>query len=220
MRGRRVSRVIAAVIVAAFFLPPLAWGGIKVVHPRSGSSLSPGEYLVIGSVEGASSGKVLVYSGKKKLTLAVENGVFYGKVPISSGKLTLLGPDGTKTTVSYRVSRKAAYREHLEEASCSDCHDKNMEVQFPEDLYCYSCHERKDKKEFVHGPIGGGACAICHDPHGSSRKFFLRAELREMCVACHDQESSRAHVEKKKNRTCNRCHDPHSSDNRFFLKKR
>ncbi len=213
---------LSIIIVSAFLVAESGASTITIIHPRDGSTLPPAKYTLIGKVNGAKRGKVKVYVGRKKYLFKVNgSGVFFGEIDLRKGSwVTIVAPSGDTVKVSYRVRRGATYRRHLDEAGCGDCHNKDLSVQFPEDINCYSCHDRKDESKFVHGPIGGGACSICHDPHGSGRKSLLRAEVREMCVSCHDQESSKKHINAKKNRKCNRCHNPHGGNDQFFLERR
>lgn len=54
------------------------------------------------------------------------------------------------------------------------------------------CHSEYGEKEYVHGPIGIGACAICHksttDKHPNDKKvdFELAAVGKELCYLCHE----------------------------------
>jgi predicted CXXCH cytochrome family protein len=61
---------------------------------------------------------------------------------------------------------------------------------------CSACHEQH--MTFSH-PMGGKTldprtgqpvdCLSCHDPHGTSHAFFLRADAnRDLCVQCHETE--------------------------------
>jgi predicted CXXCH cytochrome family protein len=37
----------------------------------------------------------------------------------------------------------------------------------------------------AHAPFLAGACAFCHDPHGSARPKLLRQEPALLCLSCH-----------------------------------
>jgi predicted CXXCH cytochrome family protein len=85
------------------------------------------------------------------------------------------------------------------------------------------CHEEMGKGEWVHGPVGVGACVVCHNPvEGEDHEFTFPAERAELCFACH--ENSRDLMLEANIHTpvaegdCTGCHDPHQSDFRFTLK--
>lgn len=85
---------------------------------------------------------------------------------------------------------------------------------------CSECHERKDTRKFVHGPVASGDCLECHDVHQSNNKYQLKEAGSALCFSCHEKASfDRKHphppiAEGK----CTGCHDPHQSDNNYMLK--
>lgn len=85
---------------------------------------------------------------------------------------------------------------------------------------CNECHERKDNKKFVHGPVGSGDCLECHDIHQSNNQFQLKEPGGALCFSCHEKaQFDRKHphppiAEGK----CTGCHDPHQSDFKYMLK--
>ena len=87
----------------------------------------------------------------------------------------------------------------------------------PQDSVCYGCHPRKDTKKLVHGPLGSGECAVCHDTQGSAHGAFTESPGR-LCVSCHDQNASAGHIAKSRGKTCTACHDPHSSEKKFLIR--
>lgn len=85
------------------------------------------------------------------------------------------------------------------------------------------CHAGIGTAEWVHGPAGGGACAVCHVAvPGESHRFRFAAEGEELCFACH--EASRDLMLSEHTHTpvarglCTQCHDPHQSPHRYLLK--
>lgn len=89
---------------------------------------------------------------------------------------------------------------------------------------CFKCHKKMQKKigtlEYVHGPIGMGACNLCHNPHGSHFKHLLQDKISKLCINCHEfQENLEEPVVHQAIRTkgCTACHDPHGSMHRFQL---
>ena len=85
------------------------------------------------------------------------------------------------------------------------------------------CHPDIGNQEWVHGPAGGGACAVCHVPvEGADHAFGFIAEGDELCFACHEDSrdlmlSDYVHTPVAKG-SCTQCHDPHQSPYRFLLK--
>ena len=85
------------------------------------------------------------------------------------------------------------------------------------------CHEEMGKAEWVHGPVGVGACVVCHNPvEGEDHKFTFPAERAELCFACHEGKrdmmlEANIHTPVAEG-DCTGCHDPHQSEFRFTLK--
>jgi predicted CXXCH cytochrome family protein len=85
------------------------------------------------------------------------------------------------------------------------------------------CHDSMAEKEYVHGPVGVGACNICHTAvEGKDHEFQFSVEKEQLCFSCH--EESRDMMLQEHLHTpvaeggCTGCHDPHQSDYRFNLK--
>lgn len=85
------------------------------------------------------------------------------------------------------------------------------------------CHARINKKEFVHGPVGAGACTICHNQvEGKKHEFVMTVEKEELCFGCHEAKrdmmlEDHRHTPVAKG-NCVGCHDPHQSDHKFQLR--
>ena len=87
---------------------------------------------------------------------------------------------------------------------------------------CYGCHDDKIgefAQDYVHGPVAGGACTICHDPHGSDFAHTLNQPAGMLCLSCHDMDPTLYEVEHQPvvNGQCVDCHDPHATMNRWVL---
>ncbi len=110
-----------------------------------------------------------------------------------------------------------------EEGSCNNCHDVGNSFKLNEMLpkLCNNCHEDFSKKnKFLHGPLSVGACTICHDPHKSRFKSFLKQDGQALCYFCHEKESVMKNdihstIEDTK---CWECHNPHGGNERTFMK--
>ena len=59
----------------------------------------------------------------------------------------------------------------------------------PQGKACLGCHPGVRSAEVeggsLHAPYLAGACAFCHDPHGSARPKLLRQEAGLLCLSCH-----------------------------------
>lgn len=110
--------------------------------------------------------------------------------------------------------------------SCLSCHTGHQAAtRQPVAQLCGSCHAdiSGTAGQYTHFPVAQGRCTLCHDPHGTSRRYGLSADLPKTCQGCHDV-STRASVTAHKGfnvRTsdCMSCHSPHSRDRRTKLVK-
>ncbi len=83
---------------------------------------------------------------------------------------------------------------------------------------CYRCHKKFAARikgyAHQHGPIGMGACTMCHNPHASNFPKLLQNEANTLCVNCHSmQETLQQPVVHQviKTKGCTACHNPHGS---------
>ncbi len=196
---------------------------MKIIAPASDAALPPGKVLVIGTApgEGVKSVEIDV-NGKGRRTAAVSGGGFSVPVELSKGRNVIRVVAG-KSSVSVAVTAEAAggYRYHPEIEKCAGCHDRperGYAVSGPNETICYRCHDRQDVRKNVHGPLGGGECTACHDPHGSGNAALTTARHEKLCVSCHDPESSAEHLRRSAAKACTSCHEPHSSDRQFLQK--
>lgn len=92
-------------------------------------------------------------------------------------------------------------------------------------LLCYTCHsnieEQVNTLPYVHGPLGMGACNLCHDPHASKWPKLLKNNATILCASCHDMLSilSQPFVHGVLDaQGCIACHNPHASSHPLQLK--
>lgn len=142
------------------------------------------------------------------------------------------GVDNKGATVCFSCHTDFASRtllhSSMENEKCVTCHTLGLNqtsgaIASP----CYTCHqEYKDmfNQEYIHGPVAGESCGICHDPHGSENKKGLIKPIEVLCYSCHEfnRELKDLPIQHYPFETgqCTKCHDPHSTNNRWVLVKR
>ncbi len=196
---------------------------LTIVAPARDAALPAGNALVIGSVRGDGITRVDIdVNGKGRKGVAVSGGGFSALVQLSNGKNVIRVVAGKNAaSVAVVAGATAAYRYHPEIDKCAGCHDRperGYSLAGANETICYRCHDRQDGRKNVHGPLGGGDCTACHDPHGSGNAALTTARHEALCVSCHDQESSAEHLKRSKGKACTACHEPHSSDKQFLQK--
>jgi predicted CXXCH cytochrome family protein len=109
---------------------------------------------------------------------------------------------------------------------CSDCHFSH-ESPYPNHTtkavpaLCLDCHSTVEwlaqgparADLYVHSPVAAGKCPQCHDPHGGTRRYFLKAEAKELCLTCHEAARYGSGVVHGPAAVgdCLKCHTPHAS---------
>jgi predicted CXXCH cytochrome family protein len=83
---------------------------------------------------------------------------------------------------------------------------------------CYRCHKKFAAQvkgyDHQHGPMGMGACTVCHNPHASNFPKLLQNQATTLCVNCHEmQKTLQQPVVHQiiKDKGCTACHNPHGS---------
>lgn len=126
------------------------------------------------------------------------------------------------------------FKTHIPESdrTCINCHKLNYDLTIsPTGTYsdinpCYLCHMNKIgefQKNYIHGPVAGGSCSICHNPHGSDYEKHLKEPVEILCASCHtvldDAKTKRIQHNPFQFGRCIECHDPHSTNNKWVLVK-
>ena len=115
------------------------------------------------------------------------------------------------------------------ESRCSACHAMDeARGKSPQtsllDTQCAACHADQVSRPRQHGPVGQGACLMCHDGESSPQRYAVAWPIQETCFRCHG-DIQRAVMAKAYRHgptaagRCTTCHDPHGSANAFWLKK-
>lgn len=112
---------------------------------------------------------------------------------------------------------------------CGVCHSLDSGHSFLADATagrCFSCHSDKIEsfnQEFIHGPVAGGSCIVCHEPHRSKYEHSLRSEEEMLCFSCHEFNGGMKQYSVQhppfRDGQCATCHDPHATSNRWVLVK-
>jgi predicted CXXCH cytochrome family protein len=140
------------------------------------------------------------------------------------------GPAYTPTGSKKGFQKYPPYLFHTpeKERNCSWCH-KGMDIVEADSKAlsqpdCVKCHaELLTSARYLHGPLGGKACFVCHDPASTPSKFAPRFGGKgKLCFGCH-QELSEKQSRKRYFHgpvgadECVACHDPHGSRFRYQL---
>lgn len=115
------------------------------------------------------------------------------------------------------------------ESRCASCHAMDEARGRPQsssllDTQCVACHADQISRPRQHGPVGQGACLMCHDAVSAPQRYAVAWPIQETCFKCH-ADVQRAVLTKAYRHgptaagRCTTCHDPHGSPNAFWLKK-
>lgn len=110
----------------------------------------------------------------------------------------------------------------FQEKECNSCHLPNSMGQLSQEQpdLCYTCHDDfSNTYKVVHGPVAGGYCTTCHEPHKSKNKALLKREGQDLCLHCHvpaDVLVNETHSELD-GMNCTECHNPHGGSDRFMF---
>jgi predicted CXXCH cytochrome family protein len=113
-----------------------------------------------------------------------------------------------------------------EGGDCGVCHERN-DAKNPGPIrhssvneQCFECHEDSREvmsRRYKHVPAVE-ACTDCHNPHNSTERGLLAAEMVSLCLSCHqgikDQvtKSQVKHDAITQDKKCSNCHNPHAAN--------
>lgn len=118
------------------------------------------------------------------------------------------GLDGACRGCHGKIFRKKVVHGAMQ-MPCSTCHDAvdtrpiphkrtgllghGLSTEVP--ALCVQCHDKGlFEGAFVHAPVAGGQCLLCHDPHSSDQVAMLRKPPAALCLDCHAAVGESAHV--------------------------
>jgi predicted CXXCH cytochrome family protein len=156
--------------------------------------------------------------------------IFFDGVPVPDETAARTKNDTLSHIDSARVNEVAAkmqavqydFHPPYQGKKCNLCHDPGGAGKLikPQPGLCYECHDDFTTTfKFIHGPVGGGFCTTCHNPHMTELKKLVTRKGQELCLNCHDQGSvlkQEAHRNIGKD-DCTGCHNPHGGNKKYFL---
>ena len=104
---------------------------------------------------------------------------------------------------------------------CDVCHNPSSigELTMTQPDLCYQCHDDYSwEYKFVHGPVAGGYCTSCHNPHMSKLEYFLIKTGQDLCLNCHDRDQvfkNNIH-DGIEDYACTECHNSHGGETWYF----
>jgi len=130
-------------------------------------------------------------------------------------------PDTTVQETELPNIEMTVYHIPYLEKDCSNCHDQNTMGRYilPQPKLCYQCHENfEERYKTVHGPVAGGYCTACHQPHYAQENLLKRSG-QELCLNCHvPGESFNTTIhEGIEDTNCIECHNPHGGEDRLMF---
>jgi predicted CXXCH cytochrome family protein len=156
---------------------------------------------------------------------------FFDGVPKPENKITTHKLDSISRTDSTSLAQNLIptqkplmnYHPPYQEKECASCHDKSAMGKFtsPQPELCYQCHDDfKNAYKVLHGPVAGGQCTACHNPHQSEKENLLSRTGQSLCLYCHDSDQIMASETHKgiQDANCTDCHNPHGGENKNNLR--
>lgn len=127
---------------------------------------------------------------------------------------------------------------------CFSCHQvlqgaRKYATRKPDREGCFVCHSAEGRhwkgQKVHHGPTATGNCTLCHDPHSSDWPALEQLHPTDLCINCHADKKSGAHViagffgkghpvkapvnplKKERPFSCAGCHNPHAGKTQNLL---
>lgn len=156
--------------------------------------------------------------------------VFFDGVPEPDSTATVLENSGSvqsdtsasaETIIALAIAENSVHYPY-DERDCAVCHNEQSlgSMVEPQPGLCYICHEDlSEQYSYLHGPVAGGYCTACHDPHMSGNQNLLRITGDELCLHCHEKESvlrNEMH-EGLEGMLCTDCHNPHGGEDKYIF---
>lgn len=163
-------------------------------------------------------------TGKSLLTFFFDGVPGTDTTDLETGILVDQAVDTLSYSTISKVQNRTAMLVHYpyQERECGACHNQNSlgEMVEPEPGLCYLCHEDFGALfKSLHGPVAGGYCTACHNPHLEENEHLLRFTGQELCFYCHRSSAvlkNEIHMDLE-GMNCIDCHNPHGGEDQFIL---
>lgn len=156
---------------------------------------------------------------------------FFDGVPEPTEELTYYSGDSLNRgdsansagMIAPEIVPQFVYHVPVKEKQCDACHDHTTmgKLTMPQPDLCYQCHDNfSEIFRSLHGPVAGGYCTACHDPHMSAADSLLVRTGQSLCLFCHNSTQvliNEVHQDIS-DTECTICHNPHGGDDRFMLR--
>ncbi len=156
--------------------------------------------------------------------------IFFDGVPeTDSSSLAItdpgnIAPDSGSIEAGQMAGHVAAGVVHYPygERECASCHNERSlgSMLEPQPGLCYLCHEDlSEQYNYLHGPVAGGYCTACHDPHSSENEHLLKYTGEALCFYCHKARSVLGNEmhEGIEGMLCTDCHNPHGGEDKYIF---
>jgi len=146
---------------------------------------------------------------------------FFFEIPDESAAIDDAAKDGDvhaipvedRPSLALPPVRFVSIHQPFSSRDCQACHnaDERMKVDGDAETTCGACHDRYFGDDVGHGPVAGGECLTCHDPHRSAFPKLLKSSVAANCTECHDvpEELSQPAHAGSEAANCTKCHDAH-----------
>lgn len=165
-------------------------------------------------------------------------------------QLTDLQPERFEASPCYvchkQVTQALYQHRPVAAGACFSCHEvvqgkRKYVTRQPVQQTCFVCHNVQARQwkgmKVHHGPAAVGNCVLCHDPHGSDWPSFVAMHPTDLCLNCHQDKQSGAHViagffakghpvraasnplRQERPFSCAGCHNPHAGDSQNLLNR-
>jgi predicted CXXCH cytochrome family protein len=129
--------------------------------------------------------------------------------------------DGVNATAALRDEKPTQYI-HEPYQDCESCHTPSSmgSLRKKQPMLCYDCHDNfNESYNKLHGPVQGGYCTSCHNPHKSKIQNLLVEKGAKLCYQCHESSvigQSNMHADIGET-NCINCHNPHGGVNKNYM---
>jgi len=155
---------------------------------------------------------------------------FFDGVPESDSVMTAVRPgadtlsgtgDNAMEAIVSQIPEEFMHYPYQEQ-ECASCHNELSlgSMVEPQPGLCYICHEDLALSyNYLHGPVAGGYCTTCHDPHRAEHEHLLKMEGDALCFFCHQKTSvlSNEMHQDLEGMSCMDCHNPHGGDDKYIF---